>query len=240
MASAFPTKTLSARAWRLRGQSNAWRVIDTLYSSTKIIAGQAMNPEMQRKQLPGNTDAKAHPQVVLQIHLCLSGGNTRNDSRLADGRAGVAVPTLSPRDTKSLYRPTTQLPGVWQLITLPAWLSGGATSSTGHGGDKRGWWNTNCVNEYGKYYFEFFPMWMWLAIRNPANYWSRVMTGCDVSKCDITRLAGRDLANEDHPGWSFLSQRSAIPASLISLVAILVPLECYAWRMGTFRLGKLP
>ena len=107
-------------------------------------------------------------------------------------------------ETQKAFTDPRQLPGMWQLITLPAWAKWWSNEFDGAWGDKRGWWNTNCVNEYGKHCFEFFPMWMWLAIRNPANYWSRVMTGCDVSKCLITKLAGQDLADEDHPGWSFL------------------------------------
>ena len=45
-------ETLSARAWRLRGQSNAWRVIDTLLFFDKDHCRTSYESEMQRKQLP--------------------------------------------------------------------------------------------------------------------------------------------------------------------------------------------
>ncbi len=48
----FSDETLSARAWRLRGQSNAWRVIDTLLFFDKDHCRTSYESEMQRKQLP--------------------------------------------------------------------------------------------------------------------------------------------------------------------------------------------
>ena len=48
----MPDETLSARAWRLREQSNAWLVIDTLLFFDKDHCRTSYESEMQRKQLP--------------------------------------------------------------------------------------------------------------------------------------------------------------------------------------------
>lgn len=107
-------------------------------------------------------------------------------------------------ETQRSFTDPRQMPGVWRLETLPRWAKWWSNEFDGAWGDKRGWWNNKAMELWGKRCYEFLPMWWWLAIRNPANYWSRVVTGCDVSKCDIVRLAGQDLADEDNPGWSFL------------------------------------
>lgn len=96
--------------------------------------------------------------------------------------------------------------GYWQRVTLPKWALLWSNEFDGAYGDKRGWWANNCIEKYGKQYNQFFPMWMWLAIRNPANYWSRVITGIDVSECTIKKLAGQDIVSDsiDELGWQFL------------------------------------
>lgn len=48
----YPDETLSARAWRLREQSNAWRVIDTLLFFDKDHCRTSYESEVLRKQLP--------------------------------------------------------------------------------------------------------------------------------------------------------------------------------------------
>ena len=107
-------------------------------------------------------------------------------------------------ETKKPFTDLRQLVGEWMLVTLPRWALLWSNEFDGAWGDKRGWWNTYAFNTFGKYCHEFRAMWHWLSIRNPANYWSRVVTGCDVSKCDIVCIAGQELADEDHPGYSFL------------------------------------
>lgn len=49
-------------------------------------------------------------------------------------------------------------------------------------------------------------MWLWAAIRNPTNYFSRNVVGVDVSKCSFVKLGGRDVVEADKgfPGWQFL------------------------------------
>ena len=73
-------------------------------------------------------------------------------------------------------------------------------------GDRRGWWNAYCLRNYGTTARTYYAMWQWLACRNPANYWSRVVTGVDVSRCTIRKIAGDDAVDE-LPGvcqWQFL------------------------------------
>ena len=45
-------ETLSARAWRLRSQSNAWKRINRLFFWDKNHCEQAYQSELNRKQLP--------------------------------------------------------------------------------------------------------------------------------------------------------------------------------------------
>lgn len=51
----------------------------------------------------------------------------------------------------------------------------------------------------------FLAMWIWAAVRNPANYWSRNITGCDVTGSTVDVLYGPDLIDESHPGLHMLS-----------------------------------
>ena len=48
----LPDETLSARAWRLRGQSNAWKRIDALLFFDKDHCRTSYESELNRTQLP--------------------------------------------------------------------------------------------------------------------------------------------------------------------------------------------
>lgn len=94
----------------------------------------------------------------------------------------------------------------WQLVTLPWLFKLWSNEMDGAWGDKRGWWDNECRTKDGQPCTAFLSMWKWLACRNPANYWSRVITGCDLGPCKITKLAGDDVVLE-LPGfsqWQFL------------------------------------
>lgn len=96
--------------------------------------------------------------------------------------------------------------GMHRMVTLPAWAWLWDNRFDGAEGDRRGWWNAYCLRTYGKTARSFYAMWQWLACRNPANYWSRVITGVDVSQCTIRKIAGDDTVDE-LPGvrqWQFL------------------------------------
>lgn len=97
-------------------------------------------------------------------------------------------------------------PGWHRMVTLPAWALLWDNKFDGAEGDRRGWWNAYCLRTYGKTAQAYYSMWQWLACRNPANYWSRVVTGVDVSQCTIRKIAGHDTVDE-LPGvrqWQFL------------------------------------
>lgn len=101
----------------------------------------------------------------------------------------------------------TQYPelGYWCPINLPKILRPWDNLFDGFAGDRRGWWANYCKENYGKPYYAWQSMFMWY-VRNPANYWSRVMTGIDVSKCTITKVFGSDDISEK-PGkreWQLL------------------------------------
>lgn len=94
--------------------------------------------------------------------------------------------------------------GSWRLERLPCWALLWDNCYDGMLGDKRGWWANYCLTEYKKPNTDRYCMWKWAAIRNPANYWSRVVCGVDVSRCTMTLLAGQEIVDEDHPGWHFM------------------------------------
>ena len=48
----YPDETLSARAWRLRGQSNSWKRIDALLFFDKDQCRTSYESELNRTQLP--------------------------------------------------------------------------------------------------------------------------------------------------------------------------------------------
>lgn len=100
----------------------------------------------------------------------------------------------------------TQYPehGSWRLERLPHWALLWDNCYDGMLGDKRGWWANYCLTEYKKPNTDRYCMWQWAAIRNPANYWSRVVCGVDVSRCTMTLLAGQEIVDEEHPGWHFM------------------------------------
>lgn len=50
----YADETLSARAWRLREQSNAWRRIDRLFFWDPDHCRTSYESEVQRKHLPGH------------------------------------------------------------------------------------------------------------------------------------------------------------------------------------------
>lgn len=104
--------------------------------------------------------------------------------------------------------PFSQYPGngEWRLVTLPRWAKWWDNIYDGMWGDKRGWWDNNCRETYGKTCKAFKSMYVWAAIRNSANYFKRNVVGVDVSECDIIKLAGQEVVEADKgfPGWQFL------------------------------------
>ena len=48
----YADETLSARAWRLRHSSNAYRIIDTIFFWQEYHCKEAYQSEVERKHLP--------------------------------------------------------------------------------------------------------------------------------------------------------------------------------------------
>ena len=115
----------------------------------------------------------------------------------------VPLGLLFRREYPETRKPFTQFPGEWMLVRLPSWLLPWDNIYDGFRGDKRGWWDNN----QGGKSASLKSMFLWGAIRNPANYWSRHITGLDISKCVVTKRAGNcDLPDEEpgHRQWVHL------------------------------------
>jgi hypothetical protein len=106
-------------------------------------------------------------------------------------------------------RQYTQFPehGRWNRWRLPRWALWWDNPYDGLTGDKRGWWANEC-RKHGRTEHDFISMYIWSAIRNPANYFSRLIAGCDVSRCVISKLAGNtdvvDDTGASGASWHFL------------------------------------
>lgn len=120
---------------------------------------------------------------------------------------GIFFRRSFPATTQHYTDPRFYPLGDWMLVRLPAWLLLWDNPYDGLHGDKRGWWANYCAENYDADVDDFYSMWQWAAIRNPANYWSRIITGCDVRQVEL--LAGQEVCDEDHPGWHFLRAADA-------------------------------
>jgi len=116
---------------------------------------------------------------------------------------GIPFRRVDPATKQPFTDPRFAHLGSWLLTRLPRWLLFWDNAFDGLGGDKRGWFANWCI-EHGIGYPSFWAMWIWAAIRNPANYWSRVITGCDVTGCTVDVLYGSAVVDESHPGLHML------------------------------------
>lgn len=100
----------------------------------------------------------------------------------------VPVFLLFSKTDESTRKQFTQYPqyGDWVFENFSGpW----GNPSDGARGDKRGWFANWCV-EKGITYPSFLAKYIWLAIRNPANYFNRITAGCDLSKVVIVKKWG--------------------------------------------------
>lgn len=139
--------------------------------------------------------------------------------------------------------------GNWHLVRLPTWLLPWDNSIDGMLGDRRGWWDNYCREHYKKPCTAFYSMWQWAAIRNSTNYYSRIMSGCDVSKFTVSRLAGQDLADENNPGWSFLVAKNKTTDEKFHVFQVFLPYSFdkthgifgkFGWKMKMKQNGMSP
>lgn len=120
---------------------------------------------------------------------------------------GILFRRSFPQTVQHFTDPRYYDRGDWMLVRLPTWLKWWDNPYDGLYGDKRGWWANYCNDHYDCDVDDFYAMWQWAAIRNPANYWSRIVTGCDVRTVEL--LAGQLICDEDTPGWHFLRATDA-------------------------------
>lgn len=107
----------------------------------------------------------------------------------------VAVMIPFRKTDESTRKPFTQHEGEWVFTNIHGWFG---NPFDGLMGDKRGWF-ANWCREKGIEFPSFLSMYVWAAIRNPVNYWSRCVVGVDVSRCTIEKLWGDDVVIEE-PG----------------------------------------
>lgn len=114
----------------------------------------------------------------------------------------VAIPFRRYSTVRIQFSQYPQL-GEWSLVRLPEWALWWDNPYDGLLGDKRGWW----ANERGGNHESFLSTWLWAAVRNPANYFSRNVVGVDVANMVIRLVAGDQEVSEE-PGrreWQLLS-----------------------------------
>lgn len=109
----------------------------------------------------------------------------------------VAIGIPFRREFPETRSPFTQFTsrGDWMLVRLPWWLRPWDNESDGLYGDKRGYWSNVRDGQHAS----FLSMWLWAAVRNPANYFSRNTIAIDVTKRGVVKLWGDDDVIEE-PG----------------------------------------
>lgn len=111
----------------------------------------------------------------------------------------IVFPVMYPfrKTDESTRAPYTQYPelGEYVFTNFVGWWG---NPCDGLVGDKRGSFAKWCV-ENGITPGSFRAMFEWAVRRNPANKWSRVDAGCDVSRCVIDKVLGDDVVVEE-PG----------------------------------------
>lgn len=112
----------------------------------------------------------------------------------------VALGLKFKREFPETRQPFTQFTeqGEWMLVRLPSWLKWWDNPYDGFLGDKRGYWADQCAKS-GRHFTDFKSMWLWGAVRNPANYFSRNVCCIDISRCTIEKVWGDDVVEEE-PG----------------------------------------
>jgi len=93
----------------------------------------------------------------------------------------------------------------WNLCMMPNWMFWWNNFFDGCYGDKRGWWANN-QKEKGRDYKSWLSCFLWTAIRNPANGFSRLHCGVDTANLDIVLESGSPIVEADigFPGYQYL------------------------------------
>ena len=132
----------------------------------------------------------------------------------------VAIALPFRRTIPGTSKAFTEAEGTWELVRLPTWALLWDNPYDGVLGDKRGWWHI-----YTDDCRSFKSMYLWTAIRNPTNYFSRNIAGCNVSECCITKLWGQDTVVEEpgKGGWQLLKAVSTVSGKEYYRLFIVLP-----------------
>ncbi len=90
--------------------------------------------------------------------------------------------------------------GFWELRRLKPFFLFWDNPFDGALGDSYGDWNRIRNGEARS----FFSMWLWLAVRNPANYFGRFVLGIDAKDYRYKLLGGVQEVSETKHGWQFI------------------------------------
>jgi len=117
----------------------------------------------------------------------------------------VAVALLAgTRDIPQTATRFIESDGVWVLRRLKPFFLFWDNPFDGALGDSHGDWNRITIEKYGLPASSFFSMWLWLAVRNPANYFGRFVLGIDAKDYRYKLLGGVQEVSETKHGWQFI------------------------------------
>jgi len=119
--------------------------------------------------------------------------------------------TIDDDSTGSVF---SKSQGMWKLRRLQKPFLWWDNIYDGALGDSAGDWNRICLERDGKPATAFSSMWKWLAIRNPANYFGRIILGLDVSEYNFELVAGAFDVTERKHGWQFIIAHHKITGRL--------------------------
>jgi len=107
---------------------------------------------------------------------------------------GLVVTPIALRDRKISMKGAQKFTqfhkdDIWFHIGLPKWAWLWSNDRDGAMGDKRGWWH----NEVNRKSQNMWPMYKWLALRNPVNNLGFLpFFSCDISKAKVEVIAGHE------------------------------------------------
>lgn len=117
----------------------------------------------------------------------------------------VAIGLLcGTRDYPETAKDFTKSNGKWVLRRLKIPFLPWDNQFDGMLGDSAGDWNNICLAKDGRSCESLLSMWKWAALRNPANFFGRIMLGIDVLDYKFELLGGRFFVSETSPGWQFI------------------------------------
>jgi len=116
----------------------------------------------------------------------------------------VVALLFGTNDQPETAKQFTKSPGTWTLRRLKKPFLLWDNMFDGVLGDSTGDWNRIVLARYGLPATSFLAMWEWLAVRNPANYFGRIILGIDAKDYIYELLGGIQEVSETKHGWQFI------------------------------------